>query len=95
VADLGAEAGLSRAAFASRFTALVGRPPLSYLTWWRMTIAAGLLRDSDLPLRTIARQAGYQSEIGFAAAFKREYGMTPGSYRSTQRRAGPPAGSPH
>ncbi|WP_433438286.1 AraC family transcriptional regulator [Nonomuraea sp. CA-141351] len=81
VAELGATAGLSRAAFASRFTALVGRPPLTYLTWWRMTIAAHLLRESDTPLRVVARQAGYSSDIAFAAAFKREYGITPGRYR--------------
>lgn len=32
VEELGARAGLSRAAFARRFTALVGQPPLTYLT---------------------------------------------------------------
>ncbi|GAB3976978.1 AraC family transcriptional regulator [Actinoallomurus acanthiterrae] len=83
VAELGARAGLSRAAFANRFTALIGRPPLTYLTWWRMTIAARLLRDSATPLRVVARQAGYSSDIAFAAAFKREYGITPGRYRTT------------
>ncbi|WP_246485778.1 helix-turn-helix transcriptional regulator [Kribbella qitaiheensis] len=30
---LAAQAGLSRAAFAKRFTALIGQPPLAYLTW--------------------------------------------------------------
>jgi AraC-like DNA-binding protein len=44
VATLAAAAGLSRAPFARRFTALLGQPPLTYLTWWRMTIAARLLR---------------------------------------------------
>nr|WP_223167976.1 AraC family transcriptional regulator [Nonomuraea sp. SYSU D8015] len=46
VHDLGAEAGLSRSAFARRFTALVGRPPLGYLTWVRMNVAAQTLRES-------------------------------------------------
>ena len=41
VQALGQRAGLSRAAFARRFTELVGQPPLAYLTWWRMTLAAG------------------------------------------------------
>lgn len=85
VAELGARAGLSRAGFASRFTAQVGRPPLTYLTWWRMTIAARLLRESNTPLRAVARQAGYSSDVAFAAAFKREYGITPGRYRTTNR----------
>ncbi len=90
VAELGARAGLSRAAFAGRFTMLVGRPPLTYLTWWRMTIAARLLRESDLPLRTVARRTGYSSDIAFAAAFKREYGITPGRYRATYPHPEPP-----
>ena len=81
VKGLGLQAGLSRAAFARRFATLTGQPPLTYLTWWRMTIAARMLRDSDAPLSTIAKQAGYASEFAFAAAFKRQHGTAPGRYR--------------
>lgn len=81
VEELGARAGMSRAAFSRRFTALVGRPPLGYLTWWRMTVAAGLLRDSDLPLSAVAARVGYGSEYAFANAFKRAFGVAPGRYR--------------
>lgn len=83
VDQLGARAGLSRAAFAKRFATLVGQPPLTYLTWWRMTTAARLLRESNAPLRVIARRTGYSSEIAFAAAFKRAHGRTPAQYRRT------------
>jgi AraC-like DNA-binding protein len=82
VVDLAAVAGLSRAAFAKRFAAIIGQPPLAYLTWWRMTTAARLLRESDVPLRTIATRCGYSSEYAFGKAFKREYDMSPGRYRS-------------
>ncbi|MFJ5779359.1 AraC family transcriptional regulator [Streptomyces sp. NPDC093094] len=81
VGELGLRAGLSRAAFARRFTSLVGRPPLTYLTWWRMTTAGRLLREDDTPLRLVAQRAGYTSEFAFAKAFKREFGMAPGRYR--------------
>lgn len=81
VEELGAHGGLSRAAFSRRFTALVGRPPLTYLTWWRMTTAGRLLREDDLPLRLVAQRTGYTSEFAFAKAFKREYGVAPGQYR--------------
>ncbi|MFF4489229.1 AraC family transcriptional regulator [Streptomyces sp. NPDC001544] len=81
VEELGARGGLSRAAFARRFTTLVGEPPLTYLTWWRMTTAGRLLRHDDLPLRRIAQRIGYTSEFAFAKAFKREYGVAPGQYR--------------
>ncbi|GAA1955090.1 AraC family transcriptional regulator [Kitasatospora viridis] len=87
VEELGTLAGLSRAAFARRFTTLVGRPPLGYLTWWRMTLAGRLLRDTDAPLRTVAERTGYLSEFAFAKAFKREYDVSPGRYRA----AGTPA----
>ncbi|GAA4198273.1 AraC family transcriptional regulator [Microbispora amethystogenes] len=86
VESLGREAGMSRAAFAARFTALVGQPPLTYLTWWRMTTAARLLRDSDAGLAEIAARVGYSSEYAFGAAFKRVYGTAPGLYR---RRSSP------
>lgn len=81
VAELASRAGLSRAAFARRFAALVGQPPQAYLTWWRMTLAARLLRDGDAPLATVARKVGYTSEFAFAHAFKREYGLAPGGFR--------------
>lgn len=85
VEELATRAGLSRAAFARRFTALVGRPPLGYLTWWRMTTAARLLRDSDTTLGAMSERVGYRSEYALANAFKREYGMAPGQYRRQQR----------
>ncbi|GAB3407055.1 AraC family transcriptional regulator [Flindersiella endophytica] len=81
VEALGAQGGLSRAAFSKRFTALVGQPPLTYVTWWRMVLAARLLRESDAPLAAVAQRAGYASEFAFARAFKREFGVAPGGYR--------------
>ncbi len=85
VEQLGAEAGLSRATFARRFTALVGEPPLTYLTRWRLTTAARMLRQRDLPLSAVAHHVGYTSEFAFAKAFKREYGLAPGAYRRLTR----------
>jgi Helix-turn-helix domain len=76
------EAGVSRPTLARRFTALVGRPPMAYLTWWRLTIAATLLRDTSDPLAAIARRVGYGSPYAFPHAFSREFGTTPGRYRA-------------
>jgi AraC-like DNA-binding protein len=78
---LAGEAFLSRSAFAERFTGLVGVPPMSYLTAWRMQVAAQSLRESRRSLAQIAVAAGYESEATFARAFKREMSMTPGQYR--------------
>ncbi|GGO40857.1 AraC family transcriptional regulator [Streptomyces lasiicapitis] len=87
VESLADRAGLSRAAFARRFTTLVGEPPMAYLTRWRMTSAAKLLRESEAPLTTVAAHTGYGSEYAFAKAFKREYGQAPGGYRRRSRAA--------
>ena len=78
---LAAEAALSRSAFAQRFRDLAGMAPITYLTKWRMLAAGGLLRTSDLPIASISTEVGYSSDIAFARAFKREFGVTPSSYR--------------
>jgi AraC-like DNA-binding protein len=78
-------AGVSRATLARRFTTLVGRPPMAYLTWWRLNRAATQLRATDAPLATIARGAGYGSPYALSHAFVREFGVTPGRYRAEVR----------
>ncbi|MEU8774246.1 AraC family transcriptional regulator [Streptomyces sp. NPDC048606] len=79
---LASEAGVSRPTLARRFTSLVGRPPMAYLTWWRLTLAAAALRDTDDPLATVARHVGYGSPYAFSHAFTRAFGTTPGRYRA-------------
>jgi AraC-like DNA-binding protein len=78
VADLAAVAGLSRAAFAARFTQLVGQPPMAYLTDWRMSLAADLLREeAGTTVAAAAQAVGYQDAFAFSVAFKRAKGMSP------------------
>jgi AraC-like DNA-binding protein len=72
---------MSRSAFAAKFTAVVGEPPLHYLTRFRVTRAADLLRLSDDSIKEIAANVGYDSEAAFNHAFKRAYGVAPGMYR--------------
>jgi AraC-like DNA-binding protein len=81
VAALAAEVGMSRSPFAARFAALVGEPPLSYLTRWRMHTAAELLQDDALSLAQVASRVGYESEPAFSKAFKRQFGIPPGTWR--------------
>ncbi|MFJ8310865.1 MULTISPECIES: AraC family transcriptional regulator [unclassified Streptomyces] len=79
---LAAQVGVSRATLARRFTALVGRAPMAYLTWWRLTRAAALLRTTPDALDTIARRVGYSTPYALSHAFSRQYGTTPGRYRA-------------
>ena len=81
VAELADAVGLSRAAFARRFTDRVGQPPLAYLTSWRMVMASRLLRDENRVLADVAHSVGYSSSYAFSNAFKRLHGVAPGTYR--------------
>jgi AraC-like DNA-binding protein len=81
VGELARHARQSRSPFAARFTALVGEPPLTYLTRWRMQVAAGLLRREPLSIGEVAARVGYESEPAFSKAFKRATGIAPGTFR--------------
>ena len=82
---LAEEAHVSRAALTRRFTKLVGEPPVSYLTRWRMDVAAKRLRTTDDPVSVIANSVGYTSEYAFSRAFSRARGQPPGRYRARAR----------
>ena len=80
VQELAEAAVLSRSAFSARFSELVGEPPLTYLTRWRMLRATRLLKN-EVRMETIAELLGYESEAAFRKAFKREIGIPPAQYR--------------
>lgn len=73
---LAREAGLSRSAFARQFRDSVGETPYSYLTRWRLGIAAQLLTQTNLSIDVIALRVGYTSERSFNRAFKAVRGIT-------------------
>ncbi|MFF7249096.1 AraC family transcriptional regulator [Embleya sp. NPDC008237] len=84
IAALAAEAGVSRTSLAERFTTRVGKPPLTYLTEWRMALAADLLTERDATVAAVARRVGYADPFAFSTAFKRVRGLSPTAYRSTR-----------
>ena len=81
VASLAQRVGMSRAGFSRRFATAVGEPPMSYLTSWRLALAADLLRQDDEPVFRVAAEVGYTSPFTFSTAFKRSYGVSPLFYR--------------
>ena len=82
VATLARETGVSRAALARRFTELVGEPPMSFLTGWRLTLAADLLREPGATVGSVARKVGYASPFALSTAFKRVRGISPRQHRA-------------
>ena len=84
VADLARAVAMSRTAFAERFKSLVGVPPLTYLTGWRMAVASYALKTGDKSLSAIAESVGYGSDVAFSSAFRRATGRSPGRSRSNR-----------
>jgi AraC-like DNA-binding protein len=86
VAELARETGASRAALARRFNELVGEPPMTFLTGWRITLAADLLLEPGATIGSVAEQVGYGTPFALSAAFKRVRGVSPQQYRAAARR---------
>src|SRR5262249_36759633 len=81
VTQLARTAGMSRTLFVARFTNLVGHPPMRFLTKLRLSQSAGYLMTSNQTVYAIAHRVGYETEASFSKAFKREFGVSPGTYR--------------
>ncbi len=84
LASLASRVGMSRSAFADRFTQLVGESAMHYVVQWRMHTASMWIRENDMPLSDVAGRLGYESEAAFSRAFKRVVGVSPGAVRRKQ-----------
>lgn len=80
VADLAKLAGMSRSAFAARFSGVIGCAPMEYLARWRMTLAKDTLSRGGTPLDRLAEEIGYESASAFSTAFRRRVGCAPGAF---------------
>lgn len=87
VERLAREVAMSRSAFAARFATLVGEAPLQYLSRWRMTKAAQMLREGSASIDDVAAAVGYSNAAAFTRAFSRVEAMGPASYRREARSA--------
>lgn len=81
IESLAQHVGLSRSAFAARFKAVVGEPPLTYLARWRIQLAIAYLREPRNTLDGAAQLIGYESTYSFSKAFKTWVGISPGKFR--------------
>lgn len=81
LAQLAAQAGMSRSAFSARFSARLGQSAMAYLGQWRLHLARARLMETTDPLAMVARAAGYQSEAAFSRAFRQYFGKPPGATR--------------
>lgn len=82
VESLARRSAMSRSAFAALFTGVLGKPPLEYLTEWRMSVAAERLRQGAT-VASVALEVGYASESAFNRAFQRVTGQRPGQVKNS------------
>jgi len=85
---LSREVGLSRSALGDRFSSLVGKAPMQYLTSWRLAMAEARLRRGEGSILRIATDVGYESQAAFNRAFKREFGLPPAAWRRQRANSG-------
>lgn len=78
---MAASAGMSRFRFARAFKRGMGITPWRYVLLRRIAQAKQLLAGSDLSVKEIASTCGFSDPDYFSRAFRREAGLTPGSYR--------------
>jgi AraC-like DNA-binding protein len=93
IAELADHVGVSRSTLVERFTRYLGEPPMTYLSRWRLQLAARSLRGTSKGVAEIACEVGYESEAAFNRAFKREFGLPPARYRREKRDAASSAAS--
>jgi AraC-like DNA-binding protein len=80
VDTLAKEAAISRSGLASRFTHLLGEPPMHYLSRWRIHLASRFLQENGGGVAAAAARVGYDSDSAFNRAFKRHMGQSPAAW---------------
>lgn len=89
----GEDAGLSRTRLIHAFREIVGLTPHRYLLERRVSHAAQLLADGDMPVAEVCFASGFGSLARFNAAFRTAYGMPPSRYRAVCRGRPSPGGA--
>jgi len=79
--DLARAAALSPFHLHRHFRRAFGETPQSYRRRLRLAGAARSLRGSEKPVTEVALEAGFSSLGSFSSLFKRQYGVSPGTYR--------------
>ena len=65
--------------------AMTGKSPKEYLTEYRIKQACHLLRETDLSVSAIAYSVGFENNLYFSKAFRKQKGVSPSEYRKTHR----------
>lgn len=85
IAELAEMLGISEGHLRRTFKQSAGCTLAEYLRNARIDRARTLIAQTELPIKTIAARLGFSSQNGFALAFQRTIGETPGAFRKRVR----------
>lgn len=80
--ELAGSAGVSKSECLRCFKTALQTTPYKYLMDYRLSKAARLLKETDLPVSEIAIQTGFNSQSYFGKCFKEKMNRSPGEYRA-------------
>ena len=72
---------MCRCKFAELFKRVAGMGHATFVRRWRLSRASQLLRTTDTPIKSVARQFGFRHTTHFHSAFTAQFGTTPARYR--------------
>jgi AraC family transcriptional regulator len=82
LAELAAQACISKFHFVRLFRARMGQTPHSFLTDLRLETASRMLITTDLAIASVGIACGYPVASHFSSAFAAKYGATPRTFRA-------------
>lgn len=85
VPDVAAELGVTRRTLERRMMAATGHSVLDEIIRCRFSRAERLLRETELPVRTVVDLAGFGSTENIRQVFVKRVGMSPAAYRARYR----------
>ncbi|MCG8305776.1 MAG: helix-turn-helix domain-containing protein [Cytophagales bacterium] len=74
---------MSKTKLYNELKSLTGKSPKEYIREQRLSKAARLLKESDLPVTEIVSETGFDSRAYFNKCFKQKFALTPTSYRNS------------
>ena len=86
VEEIASYVGISRSHLFRSFQNYMNRSPKEYLTEYRIKQACRLLRETDLSVSAIAYSVGFENNLYFSKAFRKQKGESPSEYRKSRVR---------
>jgi AraC-like DNA-binding protein len=86
VEEMALKHGLSTSHFSNLFRKATGMPPLDYFIHLKLQKACLMLYNSDIRVKKIAEEIGYDDPYYFSRLFKKYMKVSPDQYRAPQKK---------